>query len=59
MNYFVSKMDQMRKPGKVGCKRNQKWKNIQTYGLENYIVYSYGTSLVVCQKLANLVNICN
>ena len=29
------------------------------YGLKNDIVYSYGMSLVVYQKLANLVNICN
>ena len=32
---------------------------LQTYGLKNVIVYSYGISLVVCQKLAKLVNICS
>ena len=60
MNYFVSKMDQisMRKPVSLDVKKSYE-KNIQTYGLKNYIVYSYGISLVVYQKLANLVNICN
>ena len=58
MSYFVSKMDQIsiRKPISLDVKKNHMKK---TYGLKSVVVYSYGISLVVCQKLAKLVNICS
>ena len=43
------------KTDKLGCKK----KKIQAYGLKIDTVYSCDISLVACQILANLVNICN